>query len=80
MAIEPMQGPGPWLTAALQRGSLAIAKGVRYLQVKTVAPTSASPLSQTRVLCPPRLRPLGIFPTLWDAQPGLRCIKVLDGS
>ena len=58
-----------------------IAKGVRYLQVKTVAPASASlAYAQTREFYARRgFVPLEIFPTLWDAHnPALQCIKVLD--
>ena len=58
-----------------------VAKGVRYLQVKTVAPTSASlAYAQTREFYARRgFVPLEIFPTLWDAHnPALQCIKVLD--
>ena len=58
-----------------------IAKGVRYLQVKTVAPTSPSlAYAQTRKFYTRRgFVPLEIFPTLWDAHnPALQCIKALN--
>ena len=58
-----------------------VARGVRYLQVKTVAPTSGShAYAQTREFYARRgFVPLEIFPTLWDARnPALQCIKMLD--
>jgi GNAT superfamily N-acetyltransferase len=60
--------------------SWLIAKGVRYLQVKTVAPTSPSlAYAQTREFYARHsFVPLEIFPTLWDAHnPALQCIKAL---
>ena len=57
-----------------------LAKGFRFLQVKTVASTSASlAYAQTREFYARRgFVPLEIFPTLWDARnPALQCIKVL---
>jgi GNAT superfamily N-acetyltransferase len=62
-----------WLTA----------KGVRYLQVKTVAATSASAAyAQTREFYSRRgFAPLEVFPELWDPHnPALQCIKLLGGS
>ena len=61
--------------------SWLIAKGVRYLQVKTVAATSASlAYAETREFYARRgFAPLEIFPMLWSAHnPALQCIKVLD--
>ena len=58
-----------------------LAKGVRFLQVKTVAPTSSSlAYAETREFYARRgFVPLEIFPTLWDAHnPALQCIKALD--
>ena len=60
-----------------------IAKGVRYLQVKTVAASSASlAYARTREFYARRgFDPLQVFPTLWDAHnPALQCIKVLRGA
>ena len=57
-----------------------VSKGVRYLQVKTVAASSASlAYPQTREFYARRgFDPLEVFPTLWDAHnPALQCIKVL---
>jgi len=57
-------------------------RGVRFLQVKTVAATSASKeYSQTREFYRRRgFAPIEIFPTLWDPHnPALLSIKVLDG-
>ena len=73
------QGHGSRLLSHAE--SWLIAKGVRYLQVKTVAPTSPSlAYAQTRKFYTRRgFVPLEIFPTLWDAHnPALRCIKALN--
>lgn len=56
-------------------------RGVKYLQVKTVAHTSPSPYyAQTREFYSRRgFTPIEIFPNLWDAHnPALQCIKVLN--
>jgi GNAT superfamily N-acetyltransferase len=61
--------------------SWLVTRGVRFLQVKTVASTSASlAYAQTREFYARRgFAPLEIFPTLWDAHnPALQCIKVLN--
>jgi GNAT superfamily N-acetyltransferase len=61
--------------------SWLVARGVRFLQVKTVAATSASlAYAQTREFYARRgFSPLEVFPTLWDAHnPALQCIKVLN--
>lgn len=61
--------------------SWLVARKARFLQVKTVAPTSASlAYAQTREFYARRgFVPLEIFPTLWDAHnPALQCIKVLN--
>ena len=58
-----------------------IERGVRFLQVKTVAATSKSEAyAQTREFYARRgFTPVEIFPTLWDAHnPALQCIKVLN--
>ena len=58
-----------------------VGRGVRFLQVKTVAPTSSSTAyAQTRAFYARRgFTPLEIFPTLWDAHnPALQYIKVLE--
>ena len=58
-------------------------RGVRFLQVKTVAHTSRSEAyAQTREFYARRgFTPLEIFPTLWAPQnPALQCIKVLQGG
>ncbi|MBC7604750.1 MAG: GNAT family N-acetyltransferase [Ramlibacter sp.] len=55
-------------------------RGVRFLQVKTVAATSASvAYAQTREFYSRRgYVPLEVFPTLWDAHnPALQCVKAL---
>lgn len=60
-----------------------VQRGVRFLQVKTVAATSPSAeYAQTRAFYARRgFTPLEIFPTLWDARnPALQCIKVLKPS
>ena len=60
-----------WLTA----------RGVRYLQVKTVAAASASAAyAETRGFYDRRgFAPLEVFPTLWNAHnPALQCVKVLN--
>ena len=72
------QGHGSRLLSHAE--SWLVAKGVRFLQVKTVAATSASlAYAQTREFYARRgFDPLEIFPTLWDAHnPALQCIKVL---
>jgi len=73
------QGHGSRLLTHAQ--AWLFAKGVRYLQVKTAAPASASlAYAETREFYARRgFVPLEIFPTLWDAHnPVLQCIKVLD--
>ena len=58
-----------------------VGQGVRFLQVKTVASTSASAAyAQTREFYKRRgFTSLEVFPTLWDAHnPALQCLKVLD--
>ena len=58
-----------------------VARGVKVLQVKTVAATSASTAyAQTREFYARRgFTPLEVFPTLWDAHnPALQCVKVLS--
>ncbi|MEO8328816.1 MAG: GNAT family N-acetyltransferase [Candidatus Nanopelagicales bacterium] len=60
--------------------SWLVAQGARFLQVKTVAATSASAAyAQTREFYARRgFTPLEVFPHLWDAHnPALQCIKVL---
>lgn len=75
------RGQGHGSRLLLHAEAWLTARGVRYLQVKTVAATSASlAYAQTREFYARRgFAPLEIFPTLWDAHnPALQCIKVLD--
>jgi len=56
-------------------------KGVRFLQIKTVADTSPSPeYAETRKFYARRgYTPLEVFPTLWSPRnPALQLIKVLQ--
>jgi ribosomal protein S18 acetylase RimI-like enzyme len=56
-------------------------RGVRFLQVKTVAATSSSAeYAETREFYRRRgFTPIEVFPTLWDAHnPALQSIKVLQ--
>ena len=72
------QGLGSRLLAHAE--AWLIARGVTFLQVKTVAATSPSPsYAQTREFYVRRgFIPIEIFPTLWDPHnPALQCIKVL---
>ena len=58
-----------------------VARGVRFLQVKTVAGTSKSvEYAATRKFYERRgFVPLEVFPELWDPwNPALQCIKVLN--
>ena len=58
-------------------------KGVRFLQVKTVAATSNSvEYAETRKFYEAKgVAPLEIFPELWDPwNPALQCIKVLKAA
>jgi ribosomal protein S18 acetylase RimI-like enzyme len=60
-----------------------IERGVRFLQVKTVAATSPSKeYAQTREFYRRRgFTPIEVFPTLWDPHnPALQSIKVLSAS
>jgi len=60
-----------------------VQKGVRFLQVKTVAATSSSAsYAKTREFYAHRgFTPIEIFPTLWAVQnPALQLIKVLPAS
>jgi GNAT superfamily N-acetyltransferase len=73
------QGLGSRLLAHAE--AWLVARGVRYLQVKTVAATSPSAsYAQTREFYARRgFTPIEIFPTLWDPHnPALQCIKVLN--
>jgi GNAT superfamily N-acetyltransferase len=75
------QGLGSRLLAHAE--AWLVARGVRYLQVKTVAATSPSPsYAQTREFYARRgFTPIEIFPTLWDPHnPALQCIKVLNAG
>ena len=61
--------------------SWLLAQEVKFLQVKTVASTSASAAyAQTRKFYERRgFTALEVFPTLWDAHnPALQCIKALS--
>jgi ribosomal protein S18 acetylase RimI-like enzyme len=72
------QGLGSRLLAHAE--AWLIARGVMFLQVKTVAATSSSPhYAQTREFYVRRgFTPMEIFPTLWDSHnPALQCVKVL---
>jgi GNAT superfamily N-acetyltransferase len=58
-------------------------RGVRFLQVKTVAATSSSSeYAETREFYRCRgFTPIEVFPTLWDPHnPALQLIKVLDST
>ena len=58
-------------------------RGVKFLQVKTVAASSKSPeYAQTREFYEARgFMPLEIFPELWDSwNPALQCIKHLNAA
>src|SRR5262249_8604658 len=58
-------------------------RGVEFLQVKTIAATSASPeYAETRKFYEARgFTPLEIFPKLWDPwNPALQCIKRLHAT
>jgi GNAT superfamily N-acetyltransferase len=58
-------------------------RGVKFLQVKTVAATSKSAeYAQTRKFYEARgFVPLEVFPELWDAwNPALMCIKHLNAA
>ena len=58
-------------------------RGVKFLQVKTVAATSSSAeYEQTRKFYDASgFTPLEIFPDLWDPwNPALQCIKVLNAA
>ena len=58
-------------------------RGVRFLQVKTVAATSSSKeYAETREFYRRRgFTPIEVFPTLWDPHnPALQSIKVLNAS
>ena len=58
-------------------------KGVRFLQVKTVAATGKSEAyAETRKFCAAKgFTPLEIFPELWDPwNPALQCIKLLNAA
>jgi GNAT superfamily N-acetyltransferase len=60
-----------------------VTRGVRFLQVKTVAATSPSKeYAETRAFYQHRgFTPIEVFPTLWDPRnPALQCIKVLDAT
>jgi GNAT superfamily N-acetyltransferase len=75
------QGLGSRLLAHAE--AWLIARGVTFLQVKTVAATSPSPYyAQTREFYARRgFTPMEIFPTLWDPHnPALQCIKVLNAG
>jgi N-acetylglutamate synthase-like GNAT family acetyltransferase len=63
--------------------SWLVERGVRFLQVKTVAATSPSvSYAQTREFYARRgFTPIEIFPTLWNERnPALQCIKVLQSG
>ena len=55
-------------------------RGVRFLQVKTVAATSSSKeYAETREFYRRRgFTPIEVFPTLWGPNPALQSIKVLN--
>ena len=75
------QGHGSRLLARAEAWLLE--RGVRFLQVKTVAATSPSrEYAETREFYRRRgFTPIEVFPTLWDAHhPALQSIKVLQGS
>ena len=75
------QGHGSRLLAHAE--AWLMERGVRFLQVKTVAETSPDPYyAQTREFYRRRgFTPIEIFPTLWDAHnPALQSIKVLHAG
>lgn len=75
------QGLGSRLLAHAEQWLAA--RGVEFLQVKTVAATSPSvEYAQTRRFYEARgFTPLEIFPALWDAHnPALQCIKRLKAD
>lgn len=60
-----------------------IARGVRFLQVKTIAASSSSAeYAESRMFYQARgFTALEVFPTLWSARhPALQLIKVLDAT
>jgi len=75
------QGHGSRLLAHAEAWLLE--RGVRFLQVKTVAATSPSKeYAETREFYRHRgFTPIEVFPTLWDPHnPALQCIKVLPAA
>ncbi len=75
------QGHGSRLLAHAE--SWLANRGVRFLQVKTVAATSVSTeYAETRKFYERRgFVPIEIFPELWDSwNPALQCIKVLHAG
>ena len=80
-AVNRGQGHGSRLLAHAE--AWLRERGVRFLQVKTVAETSPDPYyAQTREFYRRRgFTPIEIFPTLWDAHnPALQSIKVLNAG
>jgi GNAT superfamily N-acetyltransferase len=74
------QGYGSRLLAHAEAWLLS--RGVRFLQVKTVAATSPSKAyAETRRFYDRRgFSPIEVFPTLWDPRnPALQYMKVLNG-
>jgi len=75
------QGHGSRLLAHAE--SWLASRGVKFLQIKTVAATSASTeYAETRKFYERRgFVPIEIFPELWDPwNPALQCIKVLHAG
>lgn len=75
------QGHGSRLLAHAE--AWLTARGVRFLQVKTVAATSSSTAyAETREFYRRRgFTPIEVFPTLWSAHnPALQSIKVLNAA
>ena len=77
------RGKGLGSTLLAHAEAWLCARGVEYLQVKTIAATSPSPeYAQTRKFYEARgFRSLEIFPQLWHPRnPALQCIKRLNAG
>jgi GNAT superfamily N-acetyltransferase len=80
-AASRRQGHGSQLLAHAE--AWLVKRGVRFLQVKTVAATSTSKeYAETREFYRHRgFTPIEVFPTLWDAHnPALQSIKMLNAG
>jgi GNAT superfamily N-acetyltransferase len=83
MAVSaPMRGRGLGSRLLAHSEDWLKAKGVEFLQVKTVAASSSSKAyAETRTFYEAKgFMPLEVFPELWDPwNPALQCIKHLGG-